>query len=447
MCRMTYAHTATYKRTNSPRKTKESCEAHVVILGAGLGGSIQAFELMETLTKSDKITVISNKPYFQFTPSNPWAGVNWRKKEEITVDLAPVMAKRGIEFICDAVTRLNPDDNKVELESGKVVDYDYLVIATGPDLAFDEIEGFGPNAHTHSVCHVEHACESGAKWDDFCANPGPIVIGAAQGASCFGPAYEYLLTVETDLRRRKIRDKVPMTFVASEPYIGHLGLGGVGDTKGLLESMLRERSINWITNARTDKFTEDKVFVTEFDEDGTEKKKHEIDQSYSMLLPAFRGIPALMGIEGLVNPRGFVVVDEYQRNPKYQNIFGIGVCIAIAPPVMTPVPTGVPKTGFMIESMVTATAHNLPRVMQGEEPNNLPSWNALCLADFGDRGAAFLAMPQNPPRNVNWTGHGRWVHWAKLAFEWYFMRKIRKGVSEPIYERAMMKMLKINKIR
>ena len=80
-------------------------------------------------------------------------------------------------------------------------------------------------------------------WEAFCASPGPMVVGAVQGASCFGPAYEYALTAVTDLRRRKIRDRVPMTFVTSEPYIGHLGLGGVGDTKSMLESVLRDRDI------------------------------------------------------------------------------------------------------------------------------------------------------------------------------------------------------------
>ncbi len=421
--------------------------AHVVVLGAGLGGAIQAFELKETLSSTDKITVISNKPYFQFTPSNPWAGVGWRKKKDITVDLDPVMSRQGIDFICDGAAKLDPDNNTIVLDSGREVTYDYLVIATGPDLAFDEIEGFGPDKFTNSVCHIEHAEISGDNWEAFCANPGPIVVGAVQGASCFGPAYEYIMTIDTDLRKRKIRDKVPMTFITSEPYIGHLGLGGVGDTKGMLESAFRDRDIKWITNCKVDKFEEKAVHVTEVNEDGSEKKKHEVAFEYSMMLPAFRGIPAVMGLEGLVNPRGFITVDEYQRNKKYQNIFAIGVCIAIAPPVVTPVPTGVPKTGFMIESMVTATAHNLPLVIAGKEPTELPSWNALCLADFGDRGFVFLAMPQNPPRNVNWTSDGKWVHWAKLAFEWYFMRKIRKGVSEPFYEKAIMKMMKVNKIK
>ncbi|MGC9419132.1 MAG: NAD(P)/FAD-dependent oxidoreductase [Rhodovulum sp.] len=421
--------------------------AHVVVLGAGLGGTLQAYELKETLGPDDRITVISNKPYFQFTPSNPWAGVGWRSKDEITVDLAPVMKKRGIGFLCDGANRLHPDENRIELESGESVTYDYLVIATGPDLAFDEIEGFGPQAYTHSVCHIEDAAASGDKWESFCANPGPIVVGAVQGASCFGPAYEYALTIDTDLRKRRIRDKVPMTFVTSEPYIGHLGLGGVGDTKGMLESLLRERDIRWVTNAKIDRFEENRVFFTEHDDDGKPKKTHEEPFKYAMMLPAFRGIPAVRGIEGLVNPRGFILTDEYQRNPAYPNIFAIGVCIAIAPPVATPVPTGVPKTGFMIESMVTATAHNLPRVIAGAAPIEQPTWNALCLADFGDRGAAFLAMPQNPPRNVAWTSKGRWVHWAKLAFEWYFMRKVRTGVSEPFYEKFVMKTLKITKIK
>ncbi len=420
---------------------------HVVVLGAGVGGTIQAYELKDSLGREDTVTVISNKPYFQFTPSNPSAGIGLRTKEQITIDLAPVMERRGIEFICDGAVKLDPVANVIHLQSGREVSYDMLVIATGPELAFDEIEGFGPERFTHSVCHIEHAEVSGKNWEAFCANPGPIVVGAVQGASCFGPAYEYVMSIDTDLRRRKIRDKVPMTFVTPEPYIGHLGLGGVGDTKGMLESIMRERSIRWVTNAKTDSFEADKIHVIECDEDGKPKKTHVIPFSYAMMLPAFRGIPALMGLEGLVNPRGFVIVDEHQRNPTYPNIFGIGVCIAIAPKEPTPVPTGVPKTGFMIESMVTATAHNIAEIVKGGEPREMATWNALCLADFGDDGAAFLAMPQNPPRNVNWAAQGRWVHWAKLAFEWYFMRKVRRGVSEPFYEKFMMRFMKINKLK
>lgn len=73
-----------------------------------------------------------------------------------------------------------------------------------------------------------------------------------------------------------------------------------------------------------------------------------------MMLLAFRGIAALRGIDGLANLRGVVIIDKHQRNPKFVNVFGVDVCIAIAPVEQTPVPVGVPKTGFLIESVAGA---------------------------------------------------------------------------------------------
>ncbi|CAD6879040.1 Sulfide:quinone oxidoreductase, Type I [Methylomonas albis] len=421
--------------------------AKIVIVGAGIGGIPMALEMKENARKEDEVVVIADTPTFHFVPSNPWVAVNWRKPEDIKVELAPMFKKKKIGFIQQKVTRFHPVNNQIELADGAMVDYDFLIIATGPKLAFDEVPGLGPDGHTQSVCHVDHAGESGEFWTKFVEEPGPIIIGAAQGASCFGPAYEYMFIAETDLRQRKIRDKVKMTYVTSEPYIGHLGLGGVGDTKGMLESELRNKSINWICNAKIDKIEAGMMYVTEVDENGQVKKQHELPFKHSMILPAFKGVDALTGIDKLVNPRGFVIVDEHQRNPTFKNIYSIGVCIAIPPLEQTPVPTGTPKTGYMIESMVTATAHNIRAELDGKEPKDKGTWNALCLADFGDSGVAFLAMPQIPPRNVQWASSGKWVHLAKIGYEKYFMRKVRKGISEPYYEKLTLKMFGIMRLK
>jgi len=238
-----------------------------------------------------------------------------------------------------------------------------------------------------------------------------------------------------------------MTFVTPEPYIGHLGLDGVGDTKGLLESEMRAKHIKWITSARVKKVEDGKMTVEEVAEDGSLKATRELPFAFSMMLPAFRGIKAVSGIEGLSNPRGFTIVDNHQQNPKYPNIFAVGVCVAIPPMGPTPVPCGVPKTGFMIESMVTATAHNIGNIVRGKAPDQVGSWNAVCLADFGDGGVAFVAQPQIPPRNVNWSSSGKWVHLAKIGFEKYFIRKLRKGTSEPFYETLALKTLGIDKLK
>lgn len=421
---------------------------HIVVLGAGLGGVPMALEMRQKAQKEDKITVISDQPVFSFTPSNPWVAVDWRKPDQIQVELEPMLKRKRIEFVQARATKVLPEENAIQLEDGRKAEYDYLVIATGPELAFDEIEGLGPHGgHTHSVCTTPHSAETAKAWDAFVEDPGPIVVGAVQGASCFGPAYEFAFILDTDLRKRKIRDQVPMTFVTSEPYIGHLGLDGVGDTKGLLESELRDRHIKFITSARVAKVLPDKMIVEQVAEDGTVKQTHEIPQKFSMMLPAFRGIEAVRGIEGLVNPKGFVTVDKTQRNEAFPNIFSVGVCVAIPPVDQYAVPVGVPKTGFMIESMVRATAQNIRHLIDGEDPKALATWNAVCIADFGDGGVAFVAMPQIPPRNVNWAASGKWVHLAKAAFEKYFIGKIRRGVSEPFYERAALDLMGITKTK
>jgi sulfide:quinone oxidoreductase len=421
--------------------------ANIVIMGAGLGGMPMAYEMKEQLRESDTVTVLGQGPNFHFVPSNPWVAVSWRKRSDIEFPVAPCLDKKGIRYNPTGAKRLHPEQNAIELNDGSLLAYDYLVIATGPKLAFDEIEGLGPQGHTQSICHVDHAERAAADWDRFVKEPGPIVVGAVQGASCFGPAYEFCFIMETDLRRRKIRDKVPMTFVTAEPYIGHLGLGGVGDSKGMLESALRDKHIKWICNAKVTKVEAGKMHVVEHDDEGKPKKEHTLPFKYSMMLPAFKGIDAVFGIEGLTNPRGFILIDEHQRNPKYKNIYAVGVCVAIPPVEATPVPTGAPKTGYMIESMVTATAHNIRAELDGRAPADKATWNAVCLADLGDTGIAFVALPQIPPRNVNWFAEGKWVHLAKIGFEKYFLRKMKKGTSEPLYEKYVMKAIGVEKLK
>ena len=266
--------------------------AEIVIVGAGLSGALMAYEMKEQMRREDRLTVVTKDPLYHFVPSNPWIPVGWRKREAVEVDLAPAFAKRGIAFKANPIAKIAPKDNTIGLADGSSLPYDYLIIATGPELAFDEVEGLGPDGFTASICHIDHAEKAAETFEAFCRNPGPVVIGAAQGASCFGPAYEFAFILETELRRRKLRDRVPMTFVTAEPYIGHLGLDGVGDTKGLLESELRDRHVKWITSARISKVEPGKMTVEEVGDDGAVKATRELPFGFSMILPAFRGIRA-----------------------------------------------------------------------------------------------------------------------------------------------------------
>lgn len=417
--------------------------ARIIVIGASTGGLPAAYELSKKLGKTHEITVVSNTPEFHFVPSNPWVAIGWRKRSETSFTLRPSLEKKGARFFSTGARAIDAEKNIVITGGGEQLPYDYLVIATGPKLAFDEISGLGPQpqGHTVSICTVEHAEDAYAQYEEFLKDPGHVVIGAAQGASCLGPAYEFACMLDVDLRRRALRKKVPITFVTPEPYIGHMGLAGIGDSKSLMEHELRQRHISWRTSATIRRVEHGKMIVHT-----SEAGEEELPFKYSMIIPAFKGVDVVASVTGLVNPRGFVMVDEHQRSKKYPNIYAVGVCVAIPPVEPTPVPVGVPKTGYMIESMVAATVRNITDEINGLKPRAIPTLNAICLADLGDTGIAFVAKPQTPPRDLTWAKKGAWVRLAKIAFERYFLRKMRRGVAEPFYERMILGALKIKKI-
>ncbi|MBI3350980.1 MAG: FAD-dependent oxidoreductase [Nitrospirae bacterium] len=410
--------------------------ARVVIIGASIGGLPAAYECRKMLGQRHSVTVISNVDYFHFVPSNPWVAVGWRTRKEISFPLAPVLRKKGIEFIQLPAEGIDPKQNQVMTSKGPVT-YDYLIIATGPKLNFGAIPGLGPGGYTQSICTVAHAEQAWGAYQEFLKDPGPIVVGAAQGASCFGPAYEMAFIFAADLKKKRLRRKVPITFVTPEPYVSHMGLAGVGKSKRLMEDEFADHDIKFVTNASIKEVKPGNL---------TLESGQEIPFRYSMFIPPFAGVDAVAGTSGLCNPKGFVNIDPYQANPGYKNIYAAGVCVAIPPVEQTPVPTGAPKTGYMIESMVAAAVHNIKADIENNPKRATATWNAICLADMGDTGIAFVALPQMAPRNLNWTKKGKWVHLAKIALEKYFLHKMKKGISEPYFEKAILKTLGITKL-
>src|SRR5690625_8034549 len=94
----------------------------------------------------------------------------------------------------------------------------------------------------------------------------------------------------TRWRARKIRDRVPMLYVTPEPYIGHMGLGGVGESKGMLESELRERHIEWLANSRIDRVDENEMVIETLDGQGQLLKTHSMPFDWYIIIPVFAGV-------------------------------------------------------------------------------------------------------------------------------------------------------------
>jgi sulfide:quinone oxidoreductase len=404
----------------------------IVIVGAGIGGVPLAYAIKSRLGGDVSVTLISASPQFEFTPSNPWVALGWRDAHDIAFPIAPYLNARDVVFIPTAVGRFEPHKNRVALIDGRTVDYDILIIATGPEPGLDAIPGL--HSHTYSVMRTEQAMAAYEAYRRFVAKPGPIVVGAAQHAAILGPVYETAFLIDADLRRRHIRKRVPLTIVSPEPYPGHLGLDGQGEARGLLETALAKCDIQFIGNAATERVEAGRLHLLEYDDSGKQGQAREVHFGYSVYWPPFRGIAALRHTD-LIDDRGFVITDEYLRSSRYHNVFALGVCVARAPFVRTVVPIGAPESVYSIQHEVEAVTTNIAATIQGEALTSAAPYRAHWIADVGETGARYLSAPQVPLENINWLHQGTWVHVAKGEFERYFIDKIKRGPA-PSSDRA-----------
>ena len=393
-----------------------STHHRIVVIGGSFGGITAALELRRLLGKKAEITLLSDLEQFVFVPSLPWLSMGWRRAGDITVPLKDILAPKGITFRHEEATGVDADSSKVLTASGEIP-YDYLVIATGPALAFDAVPGLGPEGgHTECIFTLEQAERAKLAWDRFLEDPGPIAVGSVQGVSCFGPAYEYAFEVHAELKRMKIRHKVPIHMITSEPYLGHFGIGGFGASKSWLEDEFADKDIKVITNQAVEEFTPDEVRL----KDGTK-----IPYKLGMFAPPMKGVPA---VAHLGNPKGFIAVDENMRLTAHKNIFCVGVAVAIAPVDPTPVPTGVPKTGFMTVKMAKTAAHAIASDISGTNPPGPYEMSVICIMDMGDTAAYMSAKPLMPPRQEMTLKRAMWAKWMKVWLEKYFMFKMKHGI-------------------
>lgn len=389
----------------------------IVVIGASFGGLTAAFDLKRLLGKEAEVTVISDEDRFVFLPSLPWLIMGQRRPGDITLKVPEILRPKKINFIHAAATGVDADKSRV-ITAREEVPYDYLVISTGPYLAFEEIPGLGPDkGYTSCTFTLDHAIKTNLTWKKILEDPGPVVVGSSQGVSCFGPSYELAYEMDAELRRRKMRHNVPITYVTSEPYLGHMGVGGLGNSKRFFEDTLAKREIKCLTSQAIEEVVPGEIRL---------KGGAKLPFKLAMIAPPFKGVPA---VAPLGNPRGFIPVDKQYRHTKYRNIFVVGVAMAIAPPEPTPVPTGVPKTGYMTQKMAKTAAATIVSDIRNETPPTPRELSVVCLMDMGNTAALMKAEPVLPPRERSVTKEGMRYKLLKLGFEKYFLWKMKHGMS------------------
>lgn len=472
----------------------------IVVLGAGIAGHVAASHLRRKLSKEHEVVVVSPNGNYQWVPSNIWVGIGRMKPKDILFPLAPLYAKKHIDYKQAKAVSFHPEGDSKEIkpyilaeyvtgdEKGtrEKVTYDYLINATGPKLNFEATEGLSPGKNkTHSVCTYTHAQEAWIALEGLikqmkAGKKTKILIGTGHAKStCQGAAFEYILNVEQELRKHKVRDMAKITWISNEYNLGDFGMDGMLMSYGsnimksneMVEMIFEDRGIQWILEAGVSK-VEDGVVHYETLDGEYKKKKYD----FAMLIPSFsgHGFKAYDKEGGDITDklfRGFMIVDadytpkpyeewsvqdwpETYQNPSYANIFAPG--IAFAPPHsiskprkskngtdITPAP---PRTGMPSGITAKLVADNIIGMIKHSNDElhhkgSMGNMGAACIASAGfgtttGSGVSITTYPIVPDYNKYPDTQGRKLgktfgtiglagHWLKLALHYAFIYKAK----------------------
>ena len=472
----------------------------LLILGAGIAGQTAALHAKNKLGKKHEVIVVSPNSKFNWIPSNIWVGTGYMKPEQVVFDLKPVFDKKEIIYHQAKAISIHPEGNSkisdpfvtIEYTSGDkagsrdYITYDYLINATGPKLNFEATPGLGPEKNSLSVCTYIHAAQTANALKEKIERLKKgeklnFIIGTGHGnATCQGAAFEYLFNLEFELRRNKVRDKARIIYLTNEYALGDFGIGGMFIKKGgyithsriFTESLFVERGVEWITGVHVKEVLPGEVVFENLD---GEIKSEKLD--FAMLLPPFSGA----GLKAfnkndedisseLFAPNGFMYVDaDYSKkpyeqwdpsdwpntyqNPKYKNIFAIGIAFApphsISKPMFskngTPIFPTPPRTGMPSGVMARIVAFNIVDLLNGKTDHpkrsaSLAKMGAACIASAGANffSGTAVSMTMYPivPDFKKYPDTGRSLayttgeiglagHWIKHLLHYAFIYKLK----------------------
>ncbi len=473
----------------------------IVVLGAGIAGHTAATHLRRKLSKEHEIIVVSPNRNYQWVPSNIWVGIGRMNPKDVIFPLEPLYKKSRIEYKQAKVSIFWPEGDLksrkpfVEIEyvfgekkgTKEKVEYDFLINATGPKLAFDQTEGLNPGTNkAYSVCTYDHAIHAAEglkkvmKQAKTATEKINILIGTGHPkATCQGAAFEYILNVENEIRKAGLRDKFNITWISNEYELGDFGMDGMllsyGNeqlsSKELIEMVFEDRGIDWILGAGVTKI--DEGLCTYENLEGETKT---ISFDFAMLIPAFsgHGFKAFSQNGNDITEKlfkGFMIVDadytpkpyeewrvqdwpETYQNPSYKNIFAPGIAFApphaISKPRKSPNGRDIfpspPRTGMPSGITAKLVADNIIHMIKNNTDEihhrgSLGNMGAACVASAGfgfTKGSAiaittfpivpdYQKYPETQGRDIKKTfgEMGLAGHWVKHSLHHAFLWKAK----------------------
>ncbi|MFN8431873.1 MAG: FAD-dependent oxidoreductase [Spirosomataceae bacterium] len=400
----------------------------ILILGAGTAGTMMANHLHKELDSNQfEINIIDNRVEHYYQPGFLFLPFDMYEPEDVIKPIKKFIPN-GVNLIQDTIDKIEPNDNKVLMQNGDVFHYDLLIIATGNDIAPEEITGMAGEEWHKSV--FDFYTYKGAlalrnklrEWKG-----GKLVVHITEmPIKCPVAPLEFTFLADSFFKDKKIRDKVDITYVT--PLSGAFTKP---KSTAALEHLLHEKNINIVSDFAIESVDNEGKKIVDYG-------GREIEFDLLVTVPTNKG-SEVIARSGMGDELNYVPTHKATLQSKnYENVFVIGDA--------TNVPAS--KAGSVAHFEAEILTENIKRYLHGEPLKEEFDGHANCFIETGGGKALLIdfnythepvegSFPFPGIGPLRLLQESRMNHMSKLAFRWIYWNMLLKGTHIPFVSAQM----------
>lgn len=369
----------------------------ILVLGGGIGGVVAANRLHRRLGHRHRIILVNRDPDFAFAASYLWVMAGWRSPAQVTKPLRR-LSRKGIDVVIGEVEAIDAAGRSVVV-SGRPITADHLVVTLGADYATDRIPGLGEHGQTFAT--LAGARTLGVALDEIREGRILVVTGAPV-YRCPAAPYEAAFLIDSQLRRRGIRDRVDVAIHSAEAM--PMGVAGV-NVADAVKGMLGERGIGYVSSHQVTEVEARQAIFADADRQPFDLLVH---------MPPIAP-PRVVAESDLAGEGGWIHGERTTLTTGFENVYALGDNF------QTPLGIGkpLPRAGVFAHAQARVVADNIAARIKGREPVARFDGHGGCFIETGDGLAGYGSgnFFADPSPSVEVRSPNRLQHLGKVAFE------------------------------
>ena len=392
-------------------------------MGGGTAGTIMANKLYKALDNEEwEIMLVDRERTHYYQPGFLFIPFGLYKREDVIKPKANFFPE-GVNVIYSDINLIEADKNQVVLENDRVIEYDYLVIATGTHMRPDETPGLTEKNWYKNIFDF-YTIEGAVALQQFIRSweGGKLVVAISElPFKCPVAPLEFVFLAEAYFTEKGMRDKVEITLVTPMP-----GAFTKPIATKMLSGLLEEKGISVVTDFYIEKIDNEKKALVSYD-------NMEVPFDLLTIVPVNMG-DELIERSGLGDDMNFVPTDKHTLQSKnHENIFVVGDAADL--------PTS--KAGSVAHFAADIAFENLLSLIEGRPMTASFDGHANCYIETGYGKGALIDFNYDTeplPGTFPLPGLGpfgllrntRINHYGKLIFRWIYWHILLKGKEMPI---------------